>query len=93
MPGHRWRYVARGWLEGAVSHRQPQLGARHSGRQRGNLWASVFGMSTEVLPACFSAERLSARLPRPDSWHPYPAIRHRAAWDTVHPATRDHVLG
>ena len=50
-------------------------------------------MSSGVLAACFSAERLSARLPRPGSWHPYPAIQDRTAWDTVHPATRDHVLG
>jgi hypothetical protein len=49
-------------------------------------------MSSGVLAAYFSPERLSARLPRPGSWHPYPAIPDRAAWDTVHPAIRDHVL-
>jgi hypothetical protein len=49
-------------------------------------------MSSGVLAACFTPERLSARLPRPGSWHPYPAIQDRAAWDAVHPATRDHLL-
>jgi hypothetical protein len=49
-------------------------------------------MPSGVLAACFSPERLSARLPRPGSWHPYPAIPDRAAWEAVHPATRDHVL-
>jgi len=49
-------------------------------------------MSSGVLAACFSAERLAARLPPPGSWHPYPAIPDRAAWEAVHPATRDHVL-
>jgi hypothetical protein len=42
---------------------------------------------------CFSAERLAARLPRPGRWRPYPAARDRAAWEAVHPATRDHLLG
>jgi hypothetical protein len=46
-----------------------------------------------MLAASFSPERLSARLPRPGSWRPYPAIQDRAAWDAVHPATRDHLLG
>jgi hypothetical protein len=50
-------------------------------------------MSSGVLAACFSPERLSARLPRPGSWRPYPVIRDRAAWDAVHPVTRDHMLG
>ena len=49
-------------------------------------------MSSGVLAACISPERLSARLPRPGSWHPYPAIQDRAAWDAVHAATRDHLL-
>src|ERR1700677_4405468 len=48
-------------------------------------------MSSGVLAACFSPERLSARLPRPGSWHPYPAIPDRAAWDAGHPAPREEV--
>jgi hypothetical protein len=66
------------------------------GTQVGNEGISGLASSAcpqGVLAACFSAERLSARLPRPGSWHPYPAIRDRAAWDVVHHATRDHVLG
>ncbi|HEX2819728.1 MAG TPA: heparinase II/III family protein [Streptosporangiaceae bacterium] len=50
-------------------------------------------MSSGVLAACFSPERLAARLPRPGSWRPYPALQERARWDAVHAATRDHLLG
>ena len=50
-------------------------------------------MSSGVLAACFSPERLAARLPRPGSWRPYPAVRDRVAWDGVPAATRDHLLG
>jgi Heparinase II/III-like protein len=50
-------------------------------------------MSSGMIAACFSPERLAARLPRPGSWRPYPAVRDRAAWDAVHPATREHLLG
>ncbi|MDQ2811440.1 MAG: heparinase II/III-family protein [Actinomycetota bacterium] len=50
-------------------------------------------MSPGVLATCFSPERLAARLPRPGSWRPYPALQDRAPWDAVQAATRDHVLG
>jgi Heparinase II/III-like protein len=50
-------------------------------------------MSSGRIAGCFSPERLAARLPRPGSWRPYPAARDRAAWDAVHPATREHLLG
>jgi hypothetical protein len=50
-------------------------------------------MSAGILAACFSPERLAARLARPGSWRPYPAVRDRAAWDDVPAATRDHLLG
>jgi Heparinase II/III-like protein len=49
-------------------------------------------MSPGVLAACFSAERLAARLPGPGSWRPYPSWQDREAWEAVHPATRDHLL-
>jgi len=55
--------------------------------------ASVRGMSSGMIAACFSPERLAARLPRPGDWRPYPAAQDRAAWDAVHQATRDHLLG
>jgi len=50
-------------------------------------------MSPGVLAACFTPERLAARLPRPGSWRPYPAVRDRAAWEGVAAATRDQLLG
>jgi hypothetical protein len=50
-------------------------------------------MSPRVLAACFSPERLAARLPRPGAWRPYPAVRDRVAWGGVPAATRDHLLG
>jgi hypothetical protein len=50
-------------------------------------------MSSGLIAACFSPGRLAARLPQPGSWRPYPAVRDRAAWDAVHPATREHLLG
>jgi len=50
-------------------------------------------MSAGVLAACFSPERLAARLVPPGSWRPYPAVLDRAAWDGVPAATRDHLLG
>jgi hypothetical protein len=46
-----------------------------------------------MIAACFSPERLAAGLPRPGSWRPYPAAHDRSAWDAVHQATRDHLLG
>jgi hypothetical protein len=50
-------------------------------------------MAPGVLAACFSPERLAARLPRPGSWRPYPAVTDRAAWEGVPAATRDQLLG
>ena len=49
--------------------------------------ASLPGMSSGTITACFFPERLAARLPRPGSWRPYLAARDRAAWDAVEPAT------
>jgi hypothetical protein len=50
-------------------------------------------MSSGRIAACFSPERLAACLPRPGSWRPFPTMRDRPAWDAVHPATREHLLG
>jgi hypothetical protein len=50
-------------------------------------------MSSGMIAACFSPERLAACLPGPGCWRPYPAAQDRAAWDDVHQATRDHLLG
>lgn len=49
-------------------------------------------MAPGVISACYSPERLSAQLPGPGSWRPYPAVRDRAAWEAVHRPTRDHLL-
>jgi hypothetical protein len=49
-------------------------------------------MSSGMIAACFSPERLAAGLPGPGDCRPYPPAQDRAAWDAVHPATRDHLL-
>jgi hypothetical protein len=47
---------------------------------------------SEVIAACFSADRLAARLPAPGSWRPYPALADRTAWAAVPAPTRDQLL-
>jgi hypothetical protein len=55
--------------------------------------AIIRDMSSGIIAACFSRERLAARLPPPGSWRPYPVLQDRAAWDAVRAAARERLLG
>ena len=49
-------------------------------------------MPSPSLGSRFTAELLAERLPLPGRWRPFPPVSDRAAWNAVHPPTREALL-